>query len=373
MGDAGVHSMARGEAMGGHAPGSGDRDGWIAEARGALRTADAGLFQVRPSRYWRDLAGSLTLAYAAATLFLFAPPLSWAQIVAYPVAVFWLYRLGSLVHEVAHLPRGTLRSFTVAWNLLVGVVVLGPAPFYARHHLDHHGRRLYGTPEDPEYVVNVWRRGSWLSLLGYVARILAYPVLVFLRFLLSPVTFVHPRLRQLVLSRASALTFNWRYRFRPTPAHRRALTALELACFVRALEMVAEVALGWAPWTRFVLVYLLALGVTGLILARQLADHHYASDGRPLDMAGHLLDSCNHVGRDPLTCLLFPFSIRYHALHHLAPTLPYHNLSAAHAHLLACLPADSPYRSLDQPSWWWVARKMFRAQARRELPMRLTG
>ena len=58
-----------------------------------------------------------------------------------------------------------------------------------------------------------------------------------------------------------------------------------------------------------------------------------------------------------MTWLLFPFAIRYHALHHLCPTLPYHNLKAAHAHLRMSLPAESPYHTLDQPSWWHVAKR----------------
>ena len=69
------------------------------------------------------------------------------------------------------------------------------------------------------------------------------------------------------------------------------------------------------------------------------------------------MDSCNYTHNDPLTLLFFPFSIRYHALHHLFPSLPYHNLKKAHAHLVASLPQDSPYLSLDRPGWWSVARQ----------------
>jgi hypothetical protein len=44
----------------------------------------------------------------------------------------------------------------------------------------------------------------------------------------------------------------------------------------------------------------------------------------------------------------------------LFPTLPYHNLAAAHKYLTLHVAADSPYRSLDQGSWWTVAREVFR-------------
>jgi fatty acid desaturase len=69
------------------------------------------------------------------------------------------------------------------------------------------------------------------------------------------------------------------------------------------------------------------------------------------------MDSCNFTRNDPLTLLFFPFSIRFHALHHLFPSLPYHNLKKAHAHLVATLPDDSPYLQLDRPGWWSVARR----------------
>jgi hypothetical protein len=83
----------------------------------------------------------------------------------------------------------------------------------------------------------------------------------------------------------------------------------------------------------------------------------FAGDGSPVDVESHILDSCNFTGRDPLTLLFFPFSIRYHALHHLFPSMPYHHLKQAHEHLTATLPAESPYLSLDQAGWWSVARR----------------
>jgi fatty acid desaturase len=186
---------------------------------------------------------------------------------------------------------------------------------------------------------------------------LVFPLLVFLRFLLAPLTFLHPRLREVVLERASSLTLNTRYRRKLTPFDRRAILGVEVLCFLRAAAIPATIALGFAPISRIPLLYLLALATFFMNQMRQLADHHFEGDGTPVSVEDHILDSCNFTGKDPLTLLFFPFAIRFHALHHLFPSLPYHNLEAAHAHLARTLPTDNPYLGLDQPGWWAVAKR----------------
>ncbi len=330
---------------------------WIRDARRLVSTAPVDYFAVDQRRYWTDFLVALICGYTAATIYLLAPLGSWPQLAAFPVAVFWLYRLGSLIHEVCHLGAHEMRAFKVCWNLFVGVFTFTPSPFFTRHHRDHHSLRMYGTPEDPEYVANVLEGGNWRSALGYSLFMLVFPLLVFLRFLLAPLTFLHPRLRAVVLERASSLTLNTRYRRHVTAFDRKAITAVELLCFVRAVAILAAVGSGAAHPSRIPLLYLLGLTTFVMNQMRQLADHHFQGDGTVAPLEAHILDSCNFTGSDPLTWLFFPFSIKYHALHHLFPSLPYHNLSAAHDHLIRTLPADSPYRRLDQPGWWPVARR----------------
>ena len=95
-------------------------EGWIRDARRALRDSESDFFQHKPLTYWADFLVSVVIAYTAATTFLLSPIVSWPQIIAFPIAVFWLYRLGSLVHEVAHLPQNEMRAFKIAWNLVCG-------------------------------------------------------------------------------------------------------------------------------------------------------------------------------------------------------------------------------------------------------------
>jgi fatty acid desaturase len=338
---------------------------WISAARGVMQDSKVDFFAVNARRYWLDFTVSMVIAYSAGGIFLTSPVLSWQQLLAFPLAVFWIYRLSSLVHEVAHLSEFEMRTFKVVWNLLAGVMLLSPSPFFTRHHRDHHTAKLYGTPGDPEYLANVFPVGSTWGLVHYALLVAVFPLIVFVRFLLAPLTFLHPALREWVLVRASSLTMNWQYERKLTPQDRWSVTSVELLCCARAWLMPLTVIVGGAPPHRLLLLYLLGVGTLALNQLRLLTDHHLESDGQPLDWESHILDSCNYTGRDPMTWLLFPFSIRYHALHHLFPTLPYHNLAAAHRHLLQELPASSPYRSLDQVSWWHVASQMLRPRKRR--------
>ena len=339
---------------------------WVSHVKQVVQESDVDFFRVKPLQYWFDFLLSVTLAYTAGTIYIVAPLGSWQQLVAFPFAVFWLYRLGSLVHEVCHLGHHEMQVFKVTWNLLVGVVTLTPSPFFTRLHRDHHSQKMYGTPEDPEYIVNMFHRGSLASLLCFVLLVAAFPIIVFLRFLLAPLTFLHPKLREWALTRASSLTMNWRYHRKMTDFDRWAVTVTELLCCVRAVMIPGAVLLGAAPWTRLPLLYSLGVGVLVMNQLRFLADHHFETDGREFAMEDHLFDSCNYTGRDFLTWLFFPFSIRYHALHHLFPMIPYHNLKACHTYLVETLPADSPYRQLDQSTWWSVARQTLMSPNRRQ-------
>jgi len=333
---------------------------WVRTTRAVLRDSHLDFHRIQPWIYWRDMLVGVVIAYGSAAIFLSAPLNSIWQVVSFLVAVFWLYRVGSLVHEVAHLGGKELRSFKIAWNLLVGVPTLTPSTFFTGHHRDHHTQRVYGTPEDPEYVVNVCGRGSLLNLSVYFLVVLLFPLLVFTRFLLVPLTFITPRVRRFVLQHLSAFTFNWKYKRSVANINQMTFVPLEVLCFLRAAAIPGAVLLELTPWTRMFQLYLLGATVVTLNQLRQLADHHFEGDGERLTVAEHITDSCNYTSKDPITWLFFPFAIQYHALHHLFPSLPYHNLAVAHEYLMQELPSNSPYRDLAQPGWWSVAKKMLR-------------
>ncbi len=332
--------------------------GWISDIRATIRRSPDDFFKPKAYRYWLDFLCSIVPAYGISAIFLSAPLGSWQQWLSYPIAVFFLYRLGSLVHEVCHLKQGEMNSFKLAWNLLAGVIIFSPSPFFTRHHRDHHSPHYFGTKEDPEYFLSMYNQGQMLESLKLIGKMLVTPILVFLRFLLVPLIWMFHGLREWTLVHASFLSMalNPQYERKLNPIDRRNIAIFEWLCWARATQILVVMFLGITDWTRLPLLYSLGLGVLCMNTLRLAGDHHGHSNGHEVSLSDHILDSCNYTGRDLMTALLFPFSIRYHALHHIFPTLPYHNLAAAHRYLIREVDSASPYRELDKQGWWDVAR-----------------
>jgi fatty acid desaturase len=98
-----------------------------------------------------------------------------------------------------------------------------------------------------------------------------------------------------------------------------------------------------------------------------LGAHRWTGDGRELSFEEQLLDSVNYPYRAWITELWGPVGTRYHALHHLFPSLPYHNLGIAHRRLVAGLPANSLYHETSKVSLTGEIRALYlRARNRKQ-------
>jgi fatty acid desaturase len=131
----------------------------------------------------------------------------------------------------------------------------------------------------------------------------------------------------------------------PTKSERRIWRMQEAAVFFLLVGAIFLIARGLiSPW---VAVQAYATGVAVILMngVRTLVAHRYQHDREDeLTFVEQLLDSCNYPNH-PLTSELWaPVGLRFHGLHHLFPSLPYHNLGIAHRRLMAALPADSIYR-----------------------------
>jgi fatty acid desaturase len=111
-------------------------------------------------------------------------------------------------------------------------------------------------------------------------------------------------------------------------------------------------------WTDFLASITITLGLN---LVRNLAAHGYVNPGERMTYVEQVGDSVNITGQHWLTVLLFPVSLRYHALHHLFPALPYRNLGEAHRRLTERLPPDAPYHATGRASFFAAASELWRS------------
>jgi fatty acid desaturase len=312
----------------------------IADAR--HRFADA--FPPRAWIYWSDLVATTAVCWTALAVSAGAPLGGPLHLISTLVAMVALFRAAIFVHEIAHQRRGALPGFELAWNVLVGIPFLAPSLTYVGSHLDHHRQATFGTWNDPEYLPLA--RSTPLRHLGFLlVPAVEVPMFPVRWGVLGPASWVIPPLRRWVVTRASTLVLNPRYR-RPAPKGRDTLRwmAEEAAAAVLVWLAVWGVVAGRVPVQWLLQWYVVMVGALIFNQARNLAAHRYENDGQqPTDSLGQLLDTVTLEGR-LLSALAAPVGLRYHALHHYLATVPYHSLGALHRRLLAELPADDPYR-----------------------------
>jgi fatty acid desaturase len=97
--------------------------------------------------------------------------------------------------------------------------------------------------------------------------------------------------------------------------------------------------------------------VLGLNYVRNLTAHRYRNHGPAMSHEDQLRDSITITG-GWFTELIFPLALRYHALHHLFPHLPYHNLAVAHHRIVAHFAPDSAYHQTIFPSYAAAVREL---------------
>ena len=115
-------------------------------------------------------------------------------------------------------------------------------------------------------------------------------------------------------------------------------------------------ALGWAP----LLIAGAVLSLTAVLnQLRTLVAHLWENEGEAMTVTAQFLDSVNVPPPGLAAEIWAPVGLRYHALHHLFPSLPYHNLRTAHRRLMAMLPTDSPYRLTVERSVWAALAKLW--------------
>ena len=306
------------------------------------------LFSVRPSVYWIDFIASLIAAYTLVSIYLAFPVTSVSTWLCFFAGGILIYRAAMFVHELAHLPAHEMKFFRRFWNISAGVPLMVPS-FTYESHLHHHSSRHYGTEQDGEYLPLA--SGTIGGVLAFLAQVFFQPILVAIRYgILTPISFCHAGLRKWTLQNATSLVINFRYEDHKRPEKQSAEdTFWELFTTFRAWLMFALVFAGAMPFERLPKIFLLAVFILTVNHLRTLAAHRYTSDGSAISHVDQFLDSTNVTG-NWMTELFCPLGLRYHALHHLFPKIPYYHLGEAHRRLVAQLPEDSLYHENVYPN-----------------------
>lgn len=308
-----------------------------------LRRALDDLFVPTPALYWIDFLASITCVYAGFAASVVLPLNNPLKLLGAVVAILSLYRAVVFIHELAHLSPGRVPGFRIAWNLLCGIPLLVPSLLYGSHR-DHHARSAYGTAKDGEYMP--WGRpGNRIGIVMFASSsFLGLPAGVVRFGILGPLSWFHPRIREWVAVNASSLVVDPRYRRNPPSQQEARNWRIQEACvFVYLLAIAAVLVTGLISAELLVQLYLVSVGALFLNSLRTLAAHRYRSGGDPITATEQLLDSLNYPRRSWLIPLWAPVGLRFHAIHHLFPGIPYHNLAAAHDRLMGMLPPGSPY------------------------------
>lgn len=321
-----------------------------------------------PALYWVDFLLSNGIGWAAVWYASVAEFLSVAQIIALAVATIGLYRAVIFIHELSHLKRDTFKLFRFVWNITCGLPLMVPSFTYAGVHIDHHKPQIYGTKEDGEYlpigIESPWRLPIYVLVAFFVPLVFAFRFAIF-----TPISYLHPKLRALTWRYASSLTVDLTYA-RPENTKRNDRTWFwqEWGTFIYGASALSAAYLGYLPLEFLVAWYVTVVAIFMLNAVRTLVAHAYKNPGENrMSRAQEFYDSIDVPGNGFITPMWAPVGLRFHATHHLFPSMPYHNLGKARRKLIAELEDNEPYlRSTRKNLWEGLSRLWKDAKAHQQ-------
>ena len=344
--------------------------GWhsqIADDKAMLRAArdlTKDIAEHRAAIYWTDMVGSALLGYGSLAAAILVENVALAVVFAV-VSVLSLYRALLFIHEISHFRNGALPGFRIGWNALVGVPMLTPSFMYEQVHTLHHKRTQYGTVADPEYLP-LALMNAWSLPLFVIIAILAPVALLFRFAVLVPLGAIIPPIRRLTWQRASALSINPEFRRRPPEGDLRPRVVMqEAAGAIWAWLLIGSIfVLGWKP-------LLMALGVASVVALlnqlRTLVAHLWENEGDAMTVTAQFLDSVNVPPPGRIAEIWAPVGLRYHALHHLMPSMPYHSLPEAHRRLVKELGENSTYHGANHAGMGVLVARIARSTMGRKV------
>ncbi len=324
----------------------------------AARELTKDLGEARGRIYWLDMLGSTAVGYTGIATAILTSNVAVA-VIAGLIASLALYRSLMFIHELTHIHRDALPGFRTCWNLLVGIPLLTPSFMYEGVHVIHHKRTQYGTIEDPEYLPLALMK-PWSLPLFVIVALLA-PIALIVRFgVLVPLGVVFPAIRTFTWERFSSLSINPDFRRKPPTGElaKRVQWQEAGACLWAIAVIASTFVIGWRP----LLIAVAIVSLTALLnQLRTLVAHLWENEGEPMTVTAQFLDSVNVPPPGIAAEIWAPVGLRYHALHHLMPSMPYHDLPEAHRRLAREMGSGATYEGANHPGMLTLVARIARS------------
>jgi fatty acid desaturase len=305
-----------------------------------------------PRIYWCDFLSSLACLYGC-FFFLALNPSSLLLIGSLLLlGSLFLYRCAAFLHEIVHLRKGHLPGFATTYNLLFGYVFKLPVFMYTPH-LEHHSPRKFTTVSDPEYTHWGDRPLSDFVIFTFSASTLL-PALLAVRLGVVPIVapLLGRNVREWIYRRASTLATQRNFERKIcTEAEMSGIVHQERMCALYNAVMVLLAIENIIPWATFLYWYVTMGTALAINSFRGSINHGYTGCPSAQSFDAMILDSFNVTSTSVWSLIWSPLDSKFHGLHHMFPTIPYHSLRSAHDRLMENLPMDHPYRKSNKRSY----------------------
>jgi fatty acid desaturase len=302
--------------------------------------------------YWLDLSFVISMSIALSILFFSAsfdfPLGNFIRVFTFVFDILILYRGLSFIHEIAHFRKKGIRGFETAWNFFIGAPLLMPTIMYLDVHMNHHRPNTYGTLQDPEYLPF---KGKPTMIFSFILQSLFIPLFLLGRFLiLGPISLLFPRLEKFLITRATAFAMHFNY-IRPiSPALRHKVRVWQLVIIAMWYPFLYLSVVNKISWSLFIAWFVTVAAVSLINTLRALVAHSYSNLGNVFSRQQQIEDTVDTP--DGFFAEIWaPVGLKYHALHHYFPNIPYHHLGEAYRRLQTFLPNDFYYRKTSSSSW----------------------
>lgn len=310
------------------------------------------LFNVNPFKFWSDFLCSAVIGWSIFCIILVCELGLFYKSVLFFISVLSFYRALCFLHEISHLREKELPFFAIAWSYIIGIPLLTPRFLYLEIHQAHHHKNKYGTKFDGEYVAEF--SSSYKQILLVFINNLFAPIFTVFRFaILGPISYCHSGIRQWVKINASSLSLKFPFKREILSDKSNLWIREEIISIIFIWLILIGIIIGFISESILFYYALLIISVSVLNSIRAVgATHRYSSHGNSVSFHRQILDSFNVDSERLDSILLCPVGLRFHALHHLLPGLPYHSLAEAHKRIKNIFPIDSVYHQTNIRSVW---------------------